>query len=83
MTIAPPADSATAQTSGVCANCGAATDIVMPALSLSVHDRDGGYRFAPPLWLCETCKRNITYRRVWRPAWCASCQAWKPFGHRD
>jgi hypothetical protein len=64
-----------------CANCGRATADVVIGESLSVVARDGGRRLAPPIPLCERCRRDVIYKRGWLPTWCAPCQRWQAFGH--
>jgi len=64
-----------------CANCGRPTTDIVTGESLSVPARDGGRRLAPPMPLCEACRRDVIYRRGWTPTWCTACQGWRPFGH--
>jgi len=64
-----------------CANCGRPTADIVTGDSLSVPACDGGRRLAPPMSLCETCRRDVIYRRGWTPTWCTACQRWRPFGH--
>jgi hypothetical protein len=64
-----------------CANCGRRTADAVLSASLSVVGPAGGRRFAPPIPLCDRCRRDVIYERVWLPTWCAACQQWRPFSH--
>ena len=64
-----------------CANCGRLTADIVLGESLSVLARDGGRRLAPPVPLCENCRRDVIYKAGWLPTWSAANQEWRPFGH--
>ena len=68
-------------TAASCASCGRPTDDAVLGKSMSVAQRDGGRRFAPPIPLCAICRRDVLQRHGWLPTWCADCQRWRPFGH--
>jgi hypothetical protein len=68
-------------TDASCANCGHPTNDAILGTSMSVTQRDGGRRFAPPMPLCAICRRDVLHKHGWLPTWCADCQQWRPFGH--
>ena len=68
-------------TDSSCASCGRPTDDAVLGTSMSVTQRDGGRRFAPPMPLCAVCRRDVLQKHGWLPTWCAGCQRWRPFGH--
>jgi hypothetical protein len=76
-----PSNGDTTATSPSCTRCGRATADMIVNASLSVAGRDGRRRFAPPMPLCDTCRRDVLSKRAWLPTWCAECQSWRPFGH--
>jgi hypothetical protein len=69
-------------TDASCANCGRPTDDTVLGTSMSVTQRDGGRRLAPPMPLCAICRGDVLHRHGWLPTWCAGCQRWRPFGHQ-
>jgi hypothetical protein len=64
-----------------CAACGRCTEDTVILDAFSVAARGGGRRLAPPMPLCETCRRNVIAKRGFLPTWCAACEDWRPFGH--
>jgi hypothetical protein len=76
-----PSPGQLAVTEARCANCERPTDDTVLGTSMSVAQRDGGRRLAPPMPLCAICRRDVLQKHGWLPTWCASCQQWQPFGH--
>src|SRR3954451_7987586 len=80
-TVRGQSDLSSFETTACCANCGRPTADTVIGESLSVVALDLGRRLAPPVPLCETCRRDVIYQRGWLPVWCTACQDWRPFGH--
>ena len=70
-----------ADTTAPCVVCGTPTTGRDFGRSMSVEQRDGTRRLAAPYALCHTCHTRIVRRQIWAPAWCASCEAWRPADH--
>ena len=64
-----------------CCACGRTTADIVIGESFSVVARHGGRQLAPPIPLCENCRRDVIYKRGWLPTWCTECEGWRTLGH--